>query len=139
MLLVDHPTSFGGNVLQRPAQVDGIQAKMGEWVCLVFHPTSSPSALARPGGGWLRSAEADRPSWPPRVPRFEGSLWRIRFVGPVFRFGQNPVLCFCFGLEVSDMRVRTVARLYRNKPATAFYHFRFKVGSRLSHCRNMRR
>jgi hypothetical protein len=44
MLLVDYPTSFGGNVLQRPAQVDGIQAKMGEWVCLVFHPTSSPSA-----------------------------------------------------------------------------------------------
>ena len=37
MLLVDHPTSFGGNVLQRPAQIDGIQAKLGEWVCLVFH------------------------------------------------------------------------------------------------------
>src|SRR5258708_37917354 len=44
MLLVDYPTSFGGNVLQRPAQVDGIQAKMGEGVCLVFHPTSSPMA-----------------------------------------------------------------------------------------------
>src|SRR5260370_20900009 len=43
MLLVDHPGSFGGNVLQRPSQVDGIRAKIGEWVCLVFHPTSLPS------------------------------------------------------------------------------------------------
>src|SRR6267378_907151 len=60
MLFIDYPTSFGGNVLQRPAQVDGIQAKMGEWVCLVFHPTSSLSAeldqAARgvPSGATLR-------------------------------------------------------------------------------------
>jgi hypothetical protein len=49
MLLVDHPTSFGRNVLQRPAQVDGIQAKMGEWVCLVFHPSSPSPELDQPG------------------------------------------------------------------------------------------
>jgi len=68
-----------------------------------------------------------------------GSLCRIRFAGPVFRFGQNPVLGFCFGREVSDMRVRTISCLYRNEPATGFYHFRHKVGDHLGHCRNMRR
>ena len=68
-----------------------------------------------------------------------GSLCRIRFAGPIFRFGQNPVLGFCFGREVSDMRVRTISCLYRNEPATGFYHFRHKVGDHLSHCRNMRR
>jgi hypothetical protein len=44
MLLADHPTSFGGNVLRRPAQIDGIQAKTGEWACLVFRPSSLPSS-----------------------------------------------------------------------------------------------
>ena len=37
MLLVDEPTSLGGNIHQRPAQVDGIQAKLGEWIGRVFH------------------------------------------------------------------------------------------------------
>jgi hypothetical protein len=34
------------------------------------------------------------------------SFWRIRFAGPVFRFGRNPVLRLCFGLEVPDMGSR---------------------------------
>jgi hypothetical protein len=34
----------------RPAQVDGIQAKMGEWVCLVFHPSFFAFTRARPAG-----------------------------------------------------------------------------------------
>ena len=37
MLPVEKPTSFRGNVHQRPTKVDGIQAKLGEWIGLVFH------------------------------------------------------------------------------------------------------
>src|ERR1700680_4482819 len=48
------------------------------------------------------------------------SFWRIRFAGPVFRFGQNPVFGVCFGLAVSDMRVRTIFCRYRNEPTPAF-------------------
>jgi hypothetical protein len=56
-----------------------------------------------------------------KLPRFRGGLlWHIRFAGPVFRFGQNPALGFCFGLEVSDMRVRTISRLYGNESTAAF-------------------
>jgi hypothetical protein len=39
VLLVDDPSAIGGNVLERPAQVDSIQAKPGEGICLVFHAT----------------------------------------------------------------------------------------------------
>src|SRR5271155_4460733 len=74
-----------------------------------------------------------------KVPHFWGGLlWRNRFAGPVFRFGQNPVLGFRFGLKVSDVRVRAISCRYRNEPATAFYHLGFKLRDRLSHCRNMR-
>ena len=44
MLLVDHQTTFGGNVFQCPAQVDGIEAELGEWICLGFQL-----------GGWIVS------------------------------------------------------------------------------------
>src|SRR6476646_7864574 len=52
MLFVDHQTSFGGNVLQCPAQVDGIQAKLGEWICLVFQ-LSGWICLVFQLGGWI--------------------------------------------------------------------------------------
>src|ERR1700675_2473211 len=100
--------------------------------------TSSPSARVRPAGEWLRDAEADRLAWPPtrRGAPVWRSFWRIRFAGPVFRFGQNPVFGVCFGLEVSDMRVRTISRLYGDAPTAVFYHFGFKIGDRLCLCGN---
>jgi len=35
ILLVDHPSSLGGNVFQRPAEVDGVQAELDKGVSLV--------------------------------------------------------------------------------------------------------
>ena len=45
MLLVDEPTSLGGDIHQRLAQVDGIQTKLGEWIGLVFHLLTMPFRL----------------------------------------------------------------------------------------------
>jgi hypothetical protein len=49
MLLVDYPSAFGGNVLQRPAEVDSIQAKLGEGsgsFSIYFFALSPRSAVA---------------------------------------------------------------------------------------------
>jgi hypothetical protein len=100
-------------------------------------PWDLREGVARPPARRAISMRTSQAGWGPQGVR--GSLWRIRLAGPVFRFGQNPVLGFCFGREVSDMRVRTISCLYRNEPATGFYHFRHKVGDHLGHCRNMRR
>jgi hypothetical protein len=59
-----------------------------------------------------------------------GSFWRIRFAGPVFRFGRNPVLRLCFGLEVPDMGVGTIPCLYRSNQR-AFDHFGLELRHRL--------
>lgn len=37
MLLVDHPTSFSGDVLQRPSKVNGIKTEMRKRILVVFH------------------------------------------------------------------------------------------------------
>ena len=71
---------------------------------------------ARRAGLWVR-----RRLSPSRFPVSDRpSRRRIRFAGPVFRFSQNPVLGFRLGREVSDMRIRTIPRLYRNEPAAFF-------------------
>jgi hypothetical protein len=100
-------------------------------------PGGSHGGVARPPARRAISMRTSQAGWGPQG--VLGSLCRIRFAGPVFRFGQNPVLGFCFGREVSDMRVRTISCFYRNEPATGFYHFRHKVRDHLGHCRNMRR
>jgi hypothetical protein len=82
----------------------------------------------------LRIETIDRLVGPPDL---LGSLWRIRFAGPVFRFGRNPVLGLCFGLEVPDVGVRAVPCLHGNEPTAAFYHFGLKKGDRLRHAPNI--
>jgi hypothetical protein len=67
-----------------------------------------------------------------------GLLWHIGLPGRYFDLVRIQLFGFCFGLEVSDMRVWTISRLYGDEPTAVFYHG-FKIGDRLSHCRNMRR
>jgi hypothetical protein len=105
----------------------------------LFRPDRRIAARAAPDGFGPRRLIVLLGRRRAKLPPSGGLLWHIRFAGPVFRFGQNPALGFCFGLEVSDMRVRAISRRYGNEPTAAFYHFGFKIGDRLSHCRNMRR
>jgi len=56
---------------------------------------------------------------------------RVRFAGPVFRFGCNPPLGFFLNQKIADVRLRTVACRYGNEPSTAAVQFGLKL--RLGH------
>jgi hypothetical protein len=56
MLLVDHPSSLGGNVFQRPAEVNGVQAETGQG-SLARYPLE-PIAIPGTFFGWIRSGAA---------------------------------------------------------------------------------
>jgi hypothetical protein len=56
---------------------------------------------------------------------------RIRFAGPVFRFGRNPPPGFFLSRKIADVRLRTVACYYGNEPGTAAVQFGLKL--RLGH------
>ena len=62
--------------------------------------------------------------------------WRIRFAGPVFRFGRNPALGLFLSRKIADVRLRAVACYYGNEPGTAAVQFGMKL--RLGHSENMR-
>jgi hypothetical protein len=57
---------------------------------------------------------------------FGGSLWCIRFGGPIRRFGQNPTLRGLLTWKISNVGIGTVTRGYRNKPSAVLVHFRLK-------------
>lgn len=63
-----------------------------------------------------------------------GSLWRIRLAGPVFRFGDNPLLRLFLSGKIANVRFGAEAGRYRNEPAAAFIQFRMKR-RRFSHAR----
>jgi hypothetical protein len=75
--------------------------------------------------GWLESG------------RFGGSLWFIRWLGPVFRVGRDPAVSLFLGRKIPDMRDGAISSTYGNGPTTVLDHFRVKFGF-LAHPKNTR-
>jgi hypothetical protein len=95
-----------------------------------------------------KAAGAGRGLWAPgssanlcelvRVPRaFGGSLWLIRWLGPVFRIGRNPAVSLFLGRKIPDMRHGAISSSYGNGPTTVLDHFRVKFRF-LAHPENTR-
>jgi hypothetical protein len=55
-----------------------------------------------------------------------GSPWFIRWLGPVFRIGRNPILRLCFGCKISDIGDGTLSGSYGTGPTTVLDHFRME-------------
>jgi hypothetical protein len=66
-----------------------------------------------------------------------GSLWFIRWLGPVFRIGRNPAVSLFLGRKIPDMRDGAISSNYGNGPTTVLDHFRVKFGF-LAHPNNTR-
>jgi hypothetical protein len=59
-------------------------------------------------------------------------------MGPVFRFGRNPMLRLFLSRKITDVGIRAIARNYRNEPPAALGHFGTKFRS-LGHPASMLR
>jgi hypothetical protein len=59
-------------------------------------------------------------------------------MGPVFRFGRNPMLRLFLSRKITDVGIRAIARNYRNEPPAALGHFGTKFRP-FSHPANMPR
>ena len=60
--------------------------------------------------------------------RIPGASASALFTRPIFRLGGDPTLRIGFRIEVSDVRIRSIASLDRHKPATIPCLFGLKVG-----------
>jgi hypothetical protein len=60
------------------------------------------------------------------VAKMFGSLWFVRWLGPVFRLGRNPAVSLLLGRKIPDMRGRPISSLDRNGPTAVLDHFRVK-------------
>ena len=91
MPLADHPSSLGGNVFQRPAEVDGVQAKLGKEVSLV----TPWNLLQYRGLLWVDSI------WS----RTEGNWWapHKRNSADFERRGSNKCRCLREGVPVRQL------------------------------------
>src|SRR5258708_24302911 len=92
-------------------------------------PLVSPGISAM----WLVSKSL-RAGWSPGV---WGSLWFIRWLGPVFRVGRDPAVSLFLGRKIPDMRDGAISSTYGNGPTTVLDHFRVKFGF-LAHPKNTR-
>jgi len=52
-----------------------------------------------------------------------GSPWFVRWLGPIFRIGRNPILRLCFGCKISDIGSGAMSGSYSHGPATTLDHF----------------
>jgi len=59
-------------------------------------------------------------------------------MGPVFRFGRNPMLRLFLSRKITDVGIRAIARNYRNEPPAGLGHFGTKYRP-LSHPASMLR
>lgn len=88
---------------------------------------------SRPPKAGFRFGKSLRTGWR----AFGGSLWFIRWLGPVFRIGRNPAVSLFLGRKIPDMRDGAISSTYGNGPTTVLDHFRVKFGF-LAHPKNTR-